>query len=193
MPGDIDLKKEPIGPWGPLILFARLVHLGEAVQLLVERGFTDVAEPLTRAMVSAAINIVAIIDADSNSRALAFLSLVPEIRKKRLKALVRHGLLDQGDADLIESNATANEAAVLTEYAKKGVNPAKIGAGNSWHGLNDKDLFMKMRAEFWYDLYYSPFSDEVHVNAAAIGPEITVLRRSNHLEFGPRTADPGFT
>src|SRR5713101_1617129 len=191
MPGEIDLSKEPVGRWVPLVLFARLVHLGEAVHRLVEDGFTDAAEPLTRAMVSAAINIVAIVDSDSDSRALAFLAVVAKILNERLKALVRHGLVSQEAANQINADATASEGKVLDQYAEKGVTPSKIGPGKNWHGLTDKDLFVKMSAEFWYDLYYAPFSDDAHVNAAAIGPEITALRGGAGLEFGPRTADPG--
>lgn len=194
MPGAIDLSKERVGHWVPLVLFARLVHLGEAVHRLVEQGFTDVADPLTRAMVSAAMNIVAIVDKDSDGRALAFLAIVPRIRKKRLEALVRHELLSRGDADQIESEHAANDQMVLAEYGRKGVRAAKIGGGKGWHGLTfDECLFKTMDAGFWYDLYYSPFSDDVHVNAAAIGPEIAALRNGNQLEFGPRMSNPGIT
>jgi hypothetical protein len=104
---------------------------------------------------------------------------------------VKHGLLDQADADRRENDAATSDSKVLAEYAGKGVNPTKIAEGNNWHGLTDKDLFERMNATFWYDLYYAPFSDELHVNAAAIGPEITALRAGNKLEFGRRTGDPG--
>ena len=192
-PGRIDLSKEPVSQWVALALFARVVHLAEAIHTLIEQGYADVAEPLTRAMVSATENILAIIDTDSDNRALAFLSLVPDIRKKRLAALVHHCLLAQDDAEQQERLAAVNDARVLDQYEAMGVSPAKIGGGKSWHGLDDKTLFQQMGAEWRYDLYYAPFSDELHVNAAALGPEINAMRSGIAFEFGPRSGNPAMS
>ena len=189
MPGQIDMGQEPVGHWVPLAPFSRLLHLGEAIQRLVGQGFGDASEPPARAMVSASISIVAIIDGDSDGRALAFLAETIKVRGKRLRALVEHGLMDQAAADAHEAAAVANDQAVLSEYATKGVVPTKLGSGPTWHGLTDHDLFDKMNAASWYDLFYAPFSDEAHANAAAIGPEITALRNGGGIETGPRDGD----
>lgn len=84
--------------------------------------------------------------------------------------------MDQTTADTYEASASANDAAVLAEYAKHGVTPTKLGTRDTWHGLSDHELFDRMKAAWWYDLFYAPFSDEAHANAATLGPEILALR-----------------
>lgn len=72
MPDGIDMSAEPVGRWVALALLARLLHLGEAIHRLVDERFGDAVEPLARAMTSASISIVTIVDGDSDNRALAF-------------------------------------------------------------------------------------------------------------------------
>ena len=189
MAGPIEIDNEPVGRWVTLALISRLLHLGEAIHGLVELGFGDASEPLARAMTSASISIVTIVDGDSDGRALAFLAESIKVRQKRLSALVEHGLLDQPSADAHEASAAANDQAVLAVYANKGVSPIKLGNRPTWHGLTDRELFDRMNAAWWYDLFYAPFSDEAHANAAAIGPEITALREGAGVISGPRESD----
>src|SRR5690348_9419066 len=46
----------------PYVLFAKLIQLGRSVHFLVANGYTEEAEPLGRAMVSAALSLVGIAD-----------------------------------------------------------------------------------------------------------------------------------
>ena len=112
MPDGIDMSAEPVGRWVALALLARLLHLGEAIHRLVDERFGDAVEPLARAMTSASISIVTIVDGDSDNRALAFLAETIRARRKRLRAIVEHGLMDQQAADAHETAANANDHAV---------------------------------------------------------------------------------
>src|SRR5687767_14541629 len=57
----------------PYVLFAKLIQLGRSVHFLIASGYTEEAEPLGRAMVSAALSVVGIADKDADARALRFM------------------------------------------------------------------------------------------------------------------------
>ena len=63
-----------IGKWVPYAVFGHLLRLGRALYLLVSNGYVDEARPTARAMVAAALNIVTIVDGESDGRALQFIA-----------------------------------------------------------------------------------------------------------------------
>ena len=47
----------------------------------------------------------------------------------------------------------------------------------------------RFNKEGWYDLFYSPFSDAAHVNAAAVDREISAISHGE-IHLGGRFEDP---
>src|SRR5437867_5558311 len=75
----------------PYVLFAKLIQLGRAIHFLVANGYTEEAEPLGRAMVSAALNVVGIVDKEPDARALRFMEQSQEIRAALIKGYIEEG------------------------------------------------------------------------------------------------------
>ncbi len=82
------------------------------------------------------------------------------LRRKALDRLVAQGHLSPQRRDAIDAADTDAEDKTLAGYAAAGITPLSIGNGQTtWHGLNDRDLAKRMKAERWYDIYYGPLSD----------------------------------
>jgi hypothetical protein len=160
-------------------IFIRLVQLGRALQELCVEGHAGDAQVLSGAMISAALDILLICEDEPDRRALLFALFQKRVRVRRSSAMVRHGHLTQQRADQLEAEQEAIDRQSLAGHAAGGTVPAEP-LGNStlnWSGLSDSAVARRLGRDRWYDLYYSPFSDAAHVNAAAIDKEIAQLVR----------------
>jgi hypothetical protein len=176
----------------PYVLFAKLIQLGRAVHFLVASGYTEEAEPLGRAMVSAALNIVGIVDKEPEARALRFMAQSQEIRAQLIKGYIDEGYVSAEEIAKRDEEWRAQEDDLLKRYAKKGIVPAKIDDENkwTWHGLSDQKLAKVMNASRWYNLYYRNFSDEAHANVASVTRALRLLYGEQKVHVGPTFSNP---
>lgn len=176
----------------PYVLFAKLIQLGRAVHMLVATGYSEEAEPAARAMVSAALNLVGIADADPDARALRFIEQHRELRAKLIEGYITEDYISVEDAASRDKAWREAEDAIFEHFAGKGIRPAKIDDVNrfTWHGLSDKALAEKMNASRWYNLYYRNFSDEAHANVASIASAVRLLNQEQKVHVGPTFTDP---
>lgn len=176
----------------PYVLFAKVIQLGRAVHFLVASGYTEEAEPLGRAMVSAALNIVGIVDKESDARALRFMEQSQEIRAQLIKGYIEEGYVSEKEIAERDAEWRTQEADLLKRLAEKGIVPAKIDDENkwTWHGLSDYKLAKAMNASRWYNLYYRNFSDEAHANVAGVTRALRLLTGKQLVRVGPSFNDP---
>lgn len=176
----------------PYVLFAKLIQLGRGLHFLVSSGYTEEAEPLGRAMVSAGLNLVAIADKDPDARALRFMEQSQEIRAQLIKGYIGEGYVKPDEIAAQDKEWRAQEADLLARLAKKGIVPAKIADENkfTWHGLSDYKLAVAMKASRWYNLYYRNFSDEAHANVAGVTRAFRLLYGKQIVQVGPTFNDP---
>lgn len=166
---------------------ARVIQIGCAVQDLMERGYGEEAAPLARSMLSGAMTVVALVDADTDGRALAYQMHAEKYENTLIDRAEKYEIFDREQAAR-ERRKTADRFRDGREmFARNGVTPARLGdSDRCWHGLNsDKALFEKMGWSHIYELDYAWLSDEVHFNIGAIGRELSELFDQN-LSFGPK-------
>jgi hypothetical protein len=142
-------------------------------------------------MVAAALNIVTIVDGDSDGRALQYIAYQRPLRRKALDRLVAQKHLTTERRDAIDSADTDSEDKSLAGYAAAGITPKRLGNNPStWHGLTDRALADAMKASHWYDLYYGPLSDMgAHGNVASISNLIPEMLGGRFV-VGPSGSDP---
>jgi hypothetical protein len=155
-------------------------------------------------MLSGAITLVYIADADSDARAVAYLHHEEHVRKKRISDLIKKsnqarslGLSPQyfseGELQQItdeDTELTKANAAKFAAFAAQGISPKKLGSRrDTWHGLNDRELFEAVGGADWYLAYYRLFSDDGHVTANSLYTEFS-QRLAGHVDIGPRYEDP---
>lgn len=176
----------------PYILFAKLIQLGRSVHFLVASGYTEEAEPLGRAMVSAALNLVGIADKDPDARALRFMEQSQAERAHLIEGYIAEGYVSESEIAQRDKEWRAQEAELLKRFADKGIVPTKIDDQNkwTWHGLSDRKLAEVMNASRWYNLYYRNFSDEAHANAAGVTRALRLLIGKQNVRVGPSFNDP---
>jgi len=184
-------KLDSIGKWVPYAIFGHLLRLGRALDLLVSNGYLEEARPTAQAMVAAALNIVTIVDAESDGRALQFIAYQRPLRRKALERLVAQGHLTSERKNAIDSADTDAEDKTLAGYAAAGIVPKPLGKNAAtWHGLTDRDLAARMKASHWYDLYYGPLSDMgAHGNVASITSMVNEMLGGRFV-IGPGGGDP---
>lgn len=184
-------KLDSVGKWVPYAIFGHLLRNGRALHQLLTSGYVDEGRAIGRVMMAAALNIVAIVDADSDGRALQFLAYERPLRRKALDRLVAQGHLTQQRRDAIDAVDTDAEDKTLAGYGAAGITPIRIGKGQStWHGLTDRDLAIRMKAERWYDLYYGPLSDMgAHANIASLTGIVNEMLAGSFV-VGPSRTDP---
>lgn len=184
-------KLDSIGKWVPYAIFGHLLRLGRALYLLLSQGYVDEARPTARAMMATALNIVTIVDGDSDGRALQYIAHQRPLRRKALDRLVAQKHLTPERRDAIDSADTDAEDKSLAGYAAAGIIPKRLGNNpNTWHGLTDRDLAHAMKASHWYDIYYGPLSDMgAHGNVTSLGSLVTDML-GGHFVIGPTDGDP---
>lgn len=186
-----------------LPLAVRVLQLGRALQAQCQVGYAGEAAPIARSMLSGAITLVCIADADPDARAVAYLQHEESVRKKRIADLVKQSeearasgqvpyFEDEELREIIAEDAelTKTNAGKFAAFAAQGILPKKLGSRkDTWHGLDDRTLFEAMGAADWYLSYYRLFSDEGHVTANSLYREFS-QRLAGRIDIGPRYEDP---
>jgi hypothetical protein len=173
------------------VLFVRLLQHGRGLHLLLLAGYPEEAELIARAMTITATSLVAIVDGDADSRALQFVAHGSVQRRRKLNGYIRQDILEQKDANAWHVSVTDTEKKILREYADHGIVPLKIGKGHMfWHGMSETDLFRKMKLERWLDLFYGPFSEEVHGTVESCADAVRELVDGQLVRLGPTYNDP---
>jgi len=172
-------------------MFVHLVQLARAVQELCIDGYAIEAQMLGRAMVGQVLDMLLIAEKDSDRRSLLFALFQKRVRRERAMALVRYGHVTKERMAELESEQLRIEKEALEKHAKVGTKPAaRLGKSrNSWSGLSTRVLSRRFDRPGWYDLFYSPFSDVAHANAAAVADDVALIARGE-VVLGGRFADP---
>jgi uncharacterized protein DUF5677 len=168
-----------------------LLQLGRGLQSLCETGYAEVAESTARAMLSAAVNLLAILKADSDRVALQYLVYSVQRRRKYLSGLVKNNLLTQEQAGAYDAAVGERDDAVLAQYKKQGIEPLELGGDrkDTWSSLTDRALFEYAGVLPWYEVHYVPLSDGAHASVSALAFELTAMSEGA-IVTGPRWTDP---
>jgi hypothetical protein len=168
-----------------------VLQLGRGLQLLCEGGYAEVAESTARTMVSAAVNLLAILKADSDRVALQYLLYSVQRRRKYLAGLVKNNLLTREQAGAYDAAVGERDDAVLAQYKKQGIEPSELGGDrkDTWSSLTDRALFEYAGVLPWYEVHYVPLSDGAHASVPALAFELTAMKQGA-LVTGPRWTDP---
>lgn len=197
-----NIKVKTVGCRMLIVLMARVLQLGSAVQSISESGHAGEAAPTARAMISACIALVYIAE-DPEPRTAAYMETDRIVRKKRIADLSQEQkkaaaagvdfLLsadDIADIDRHDAELTSLEDQKFALLAKHGATPQRLGARtDTFSGLNERDLFERMNALHWYLTYYKLFSDEIHVSANALSAELVEHLAGQSL-IGAKYEDP---
>lgn len=175
-------------------LFARLIQQARALHVLIRTGYADEGQSVGGALVNTAVTMVAIIDADSDSRALQYLTHSQFLRRRQLDGYIERGVLPEGDANTWDAGVREKEAEILASYHEHGVDPKPVAderpRDDTWHGLSERGLFDKMNAMYWYDMFYRAFSEEVHAAVSSVAPALRTLQTDMRARVGPAFDDP---
>jgi hypothetical protein len=171
-------------------LALRVVQLSHALHALCENGHAGEAGPLARAILSGCASLVAICDSDRDERAYAY-TLSARLPRKRVEAAAKElGLSPEASAQFAADAVEANRSNAKA-FRDAGVYQRKLGQRkDTWHGLTERELFEKMGMSLWYEIFYRAFSDESHVNARAIGAELTEVLAAD-IGLGSKFAPSG--
>jgi Family of unknown function (DUF5677) len=188
-----------------ILLTARILQLGTALQRLCEAGHAGEAAPTVRAMVSACV-ILAYIAEDRDGRSAAYMEADRTQRRRTIADIkaAQDKAIAEGSSLFISSEAMASVEQKLAEVAeaddrmvanlaRHGVVPTRLGPRtDTFSGLNnERDLFERMGRLRWYLSYYKSFSDEVHVSASALYVEVVEQIAGQNL-VGAKFEDPLF-
>jgi hypothetical protein len=173
------------------VLFVRLLQHARGLHLLVLAGYSEEAELIARAMTATALSLITIVDDESDGRALQFVRHGRHLRRKKLDGYIREEIIPADRANAWDAKVTAREEEVLADYAEHGVIPAPLGDGKTfWHGLPETELFKRMNAQRWLDLFYVPFSEEVHGATTTVADTLRKLKKDRLVRVGPTFSDP---
>jgi hypothetical protein len=186
----MQMARQGPGNFAVCAIFNRLLRMGRAVEKLCRFGYADMAESTARPMVNATVDIIFLVQGETNQRALLYGLYSRDRRRRRAKSLVDHGFLRQDQADAWDAEQTKQEEKSLAKHKESGVVPIeKLGNRNtSWHGQSDEQMIKGVGRADWYDLYYVPFSDSSHANVVATRKEMEELN-AGKVSIGPRFED----
>lgn len=172
------------GDFVAFAVFLRLHRLAQSIQSLARAGYVREAQAIARGMVSACADLVFILEADTNARALAYALFSRRQRRRKGTAYKEIGLLR--DYDRWDAQKTQEEDKLLASYRANGYEPAsKLGGrDDTWTGLSDRDLIDRVGLGYWYKAFYIPFSDIAHANVMGANSEFEQLRKGR-IQFGP--------
>ena len=172
------------GDFVAFAVFLRLHRLAQSVQSLARAGYVREAQAIARGMVSACADLVFILEADTNARALGYALFSRRQRRRKGTAYKEIGLLK--DYDHWDAQKTQEEDKLLAFYKANGYEPEpKIGRReDTWTGLSDRDLIERVGLAYWYKAFYIPFSDIAHANVMGANSEFEQLRKGR-IQFGP--------
>ena len=173
------------------LLFTRLIRMGWAVQALSLAGYNTESHPIARGMLSAALSIRCITQANAEARALQYLVHFNRVLARHLEGRRRHSALSEPQIKAIQDENDARLQGLLLNHAARQIGPEKLGRrDDTWTGLAERDLAIRLDAVDWYDLYFAPFSEEAHVTVLSIARES--YEPLNDLSVGPRFNDPRY-
>ncbi len=202
----LDSTKAPLRGIGDrflVMLTARIIQLGTAVQRICEAGHAGEAHPIVRSMVSACV-ILSYIMEDRDGRAAAYREMDRIERKKRIADMRREqekaAKAEMGffisperlaEYERQDAELTAIEDRTSSVLARHGIVPTRLGPRtDTFTGLNnERELFERMNGLRWYLTYYKLFSDEIHVSANALSAEM-VEQISGQNVVGAKFEDP---
>ncbi len=123
------------GDFVAFAVFLRLHCLAQSIQSLARAGYVREAQAIARGMVSACADLVFILEADTNARALAYALFSRRQRRRKGTAYKEIGL--QKDYDRWDAQKTQEEDKLLASYKANGYEPAsKLGGrDDTWTGL----------------------------------------------------------
>jgi len=195
----IDLRGRPIGDWLPYALFVHILQLGRAVQTLVAAGFPDEALPLTRAMISAMMNLLFIVTSGNpNGWALRYWLQLGEMEQRFLARELKRMRFDEATVRKLIDEAGQNVAGAKSQAAREGVQlPDKIAASDrgqprmdTWTGLSDRALAERVGQVDAYETEYDYASAITHVQAVALKPIANALIEGKAVGTGPYFGPP---
>ncbi|MDE3111742.1 MAG: hypothetical protein KGN00_05050 [Chloroflexota bacterium] len=179
------------GKPGQIVVFAvvaRVIQIGCALQELLERGYGGEAYPLARSMLTGMVHVVALVDGDTDGRALQFMTDAEKYQLQLIERAERYEIWNSEKAQAEREGVVESYRAFLERFAKQGVVPSKIKpeGTRTWHGLNsERALFEAMGMKHIYELDYAWLSDETHVNIGAVTGEL-MDALDGHTGFGPK-------
>jgi hypothetical protein len=173
------------------VLFVRLLQHARGLHLLVLAGYPEEAELIARAMTATALSLVTIVDGESDGRALQFVKHGRRLRRKKLDGYIRQEIIPADRGNAWDAKVIAREEEILADYAEHGVIPAPLADRKTfWHGLPEAELFKRMNAQRWLDLFYVPFSEEVHAATSTVADTLRKLKKDRLVRVGPTFSDP---
>jgi hypothetical protein len=184
---DIDLK--PLAPRVCVALFWRQLQLGQSIYALIANGYAREAKLPARAMLNASISVIYILQKQTDTRAFWFLSHLESIEGKRMAAAKKHSIDPPEQIDRVWKDRLKYWDSLRAQASSLGL-PAPTAPGpRTWSRLSDREMAEAVDAEEWYDLYYGPISDEMHVNAAATVEILHNIENGIVTEVGPQHGD----
>jgi len=194
----IDLRGRPIGDWLPYALFVHILQLGRGVQILVAAGFPDEALPLTRAMISAMMNLLFIVTSDNpNGWALRYWLQLGDMEQRFLERELKRMRFDEMTVRRLIDEAHANVAGAKSQAEKEGVllpekiaTPARQPRPDTWTGLSDRALAERVGQVDAYETEYDYASAITHVQAVALKPIANALIEGRPVGTGPYFGPP---
>ncbi len=168
-------------------LAARVIQLGCAIQELLQRGYGRECYPLSRSMLTGMVHMVALVDGETDGRALTFILEAWRHKERILTRALSYDFLTEEAASKERDRLGDTRESLTARFRKQGVEPKRLSnSDRTWHGLNtEADLFKKMGMAHIYDLDYAWLSDEAHVNVGAIELELQEAFEGR-TGFGPK-------
>lgn len=180
-----------IGRVMPYAVAIRLLQHARAMHLLVQAGYPEEAEVLARTMTVTCASLVALIDDESDGRALQFLKHSQVLRRKKIDGYVAQDMVSAEEANAWDAKLREGEEKLLADYAAHGITPAPLGDSDMyWHGIGETALFERMKADRWIDLFYRPFSEEAHGAVSTLADALHALTGRRPITLGPTFSDP---
>lgn len=196
---------DPMLPGGALgrtiaySLFKYILQLGRATHALVELGYGDEAQPVVRAMISATVNLVFIVE--SNNPDGWALRYWLELTAHELHLLERERRLGRFEAGVIDARLqeTRDLDAQAREQAERDgmilpdklVDPFRHSAReDTWTGLSDRAMFESLQLADWREAEYFYFSTIVHAQATSLIPITNSIMDGKLPATGPHHRTP---
>jgi len=195
----VDLRGKGIGDWLPYALFVHVLQLGRAVQGLVAAGYPDEAIPLTRAMLSATMNLLFIVTSgNANGWALRYWLQLGEMEQRFLQRELRRMRFDEATVRALIADGQRNVDGAIAQAKIEGVQlPDKLTMpghkhprNDTWTGLSDRALAERVGQVDAYETEYDYASAITHVQAVSLKPIANALLEGRAVSTGPYFGPP---
>jgi hypothetical protein len=115
-------SRAPSGKPGQIVVFAvvaRIIQIGCALQDLLERGYGGEAYPLARSMLTGMVHVVALVDRDTDGRALQFMTDAEKYQIRLIDRAERYEIWDAEKAKTERANVIESYAAFRDRFASR--------------------------------------------------------------------------